>query len=76
VDIKFKDANTRKKIDVKRESSTESLYLFVGKESVVGNVSLKLNPGKKIEHAGVKIELLGQIGKKDSFFLIHFLLCS
>eukprot|EP01099_Mayorella_cantabrigiensis_P002152 TRINITY_DN1944_c1_g3_i2.p1 TRINITY_DN1944_c1_g3~~TRINITY_DN1944_c1_g3_i2.p1 ORF type:complete len:243 (-),score=36.04 TRINITY_DN1944_c1_g3_i2:369-1097(-) len=39
----------------------EKVYLYHGNETVAGKVIVKVPPGKKIEHNGVKIELLGQI---------------
>ncbi len=43
------------------EFISESSFLFFLK-SIAGLVEVRLEPGKKIEHLGVKIELLGQIG--------------
>jgi vacuolar protein sorting-associated protein 26 len=61
VDIVLKDAATRKKIDVKRDNTTETLLLYHGKDPIAGVVNVKLTPGKKIEHAGAKLELVGLI---------------
>lgn len=41
----------------------EQMYLFTGSDTVAGTVSVKTK-GKKIEHIGMKIELIGQIGKR------------
>jgi vacuolar protein sorting-associated protein 26 len=47
---------------VKKENGQTVLVpLFLGQESVVGEVRIDPVPGKKVEHTGVKIELLGQI---------------
>jgi len=43
------------------EGETEKLYLFHGNETVSGKVFIKPPGGKKIEHNGIKIELLGQV---------------
>jgi hypothetical protein len=44
-------------------SKLQKLPLYIGNEAVKGKVSLKFSkPGQKIEHTGVKVELLGQIG--------------
>mmetsp|Transcript_9458 Transcript_9458/g.10965 ORF Transcript_9458/g.10965 Transcript_9458/m.10965 type:complete len:303 (+) Transcript_9458:217-1125(+) len=40
---------------------TETLPLFTGVETVSGQVRVSPPPGKKVEHVGIKIELLGQI---------------
>ena len=60
--IHFDDEDTRKAVEVKTESGVERLFLFRGKEAVKGTVVVTPNAGKKVEHTGVKIELLGQIG--------------
>ncbi|CAI5523610.1 unnamed protein product [Closterium sp. Naga37s-1] len=60
--INFEDAETRKQASVKRESGqTELVPLFHGQDTVAGEVRIEPLPGKKIEHTGVKIELIGQI---------------
>jgi len=60
VDIKFSDAATRKTIEVSRDSIVEKLPIFIGNESVTGKVTVS-SGGKKIEHNGAKVELIGQI---------------
>eukprot|EP00897_Mesotaenium_endlicherianum_P007594 jgi/Mesen1/6863/ME000351S05985 len=60
VNIIFDDAETRKQ--VKRENGqTDLVPLFHGQESVVGEVRIEPAAGKKVEHSGIRIELLGQI---------------
>lgn len=61
-EIKLEDVESRKLVDIVRDGQTEKLPLFYGNESIKGKVLLKIPAGKKIEHGGVKIELLGQIG--------------
>lgn len=39
------------------------MYIFYDGETVSGNVSIALKTGSKLEHKGIKIELIGQIGK-------------
>lgn len=42
----------------------EERYLFYDGESVAGEVLLTLKkPGQKLEHQGIRIEFVGQIGK-------------
>jgi len=60
VDIKFNDAATRKTIEVSRDSIVEKLPIFVGNESITGKIVLS-SGGKKVEHNGAKVELIGQI---------------
>eukprot|EP00698_Gefionella_okellyi_P011758 TRINITY_DN3126_c0_g3_i1.p1 TRINITY_DN3126_c0_g3~~TRINITY_DN3126_c0_g3_i1.p1 ORF type:complete len:310 (-),score=54.62 TRINITY_DN3126_c0_g3_i1:641-1537(-) len=49
-------------IQVPNESGTsDNLALYHSTEPVKGRVHIKVNPGKKIDHAGVRVELIGQI---------------
>jgi hypothetical protein len=41
---------------------TEELLIYSGQESVVGTVEIS-SPGRKIDHLGIKIEMIGQIGR-------------
>ena len=44
----------------------EKLYLFLGNEGVSGKVVVTLKDKvKKIEHTGIKVEFVGQIGMYD-----------
>eukprot|EP00164_Ancoracysta_twista_P013817 GFYU01022220.1.p1 GENE.GFYU01022220.1~~GFYU01022220.1.p1 ORF type:complete len:298 (+),score=107.41 GFYU01022220.1:173-1066(+) len=61
IDIQFADQDTWKRINVKKDNTTENLLLFEGFDNVCGTVHVKLNPGKKLEHAGIKVELIGSI---------------
>ena len=55
------EGRTKKKLSFNDPNSPE-LLLYGGLEPVVGNVEIALPSGKKLEHLGVKIELVGQIG--------------
>jgi len=59
--ITFSDEAQRKKINVIKEGQAESLLVFTDKDPVAGEVTLKLEPGKRLEHLGVKIEFIGMI---------------
>ncbi|KAG6517717.1 hypothetical protein ZIOFF_021115 [Zingiber officinale] len=62
ITISFIDGKTRKKASVKKENGqTAMVPLFQSLENIVGEVSIDPLQGKKLEHTGVKIELLGQI---------------
>lgn len=66
VDIEFADQETRKKVNVSQQDNTTSqLCLYWDNpgqnETVVGSVKLRMNPGKKVEHVGIRVELIGQI---------------
>jgi hypothetical protein len=61
VDIEFKDQASLPQVLVRNEQDQEEkLYLFTGKETVAGTVQLRLK-GKKLEHIGIKIELIGHV---------------
>jgi vacuolar protein sorting-associated protein 26 len=61
VDITLSEASSKKTIDIRKDKIVEKQPLVIGKEPIVGTVVVKPIPGKKLEHLGVKIELLGQI---------------
>ena len=51
-----------KEVDSKtKEKSTRQMPLFMGDDSVKGEVEIRLNEVRKMEHLGIKIELIGQI---------------
>jgi hypothetical protein len=57
---------------VKKENGQVVMVpLFLGQDSVAGEVRIEPLPGKKVEHLGVKIELLGQIGTVPSCIVGH-----
>ncbi|CAN6347778.1 unnamed protein product [Urochloa humidicola] len=62
ISITFSDARTRKQVSVKKDNGkTTMVPVFQSLETLSGEVSIAPVPGKRIEHMGVKIELLGQI---------------
>jgi len=61
VSIELADKDTRSKQTIIREGVAEQLYVFTGDDNVNGEVTIKLDPGKKIEHFGIKIEFIGLI---------------
>jgi len=61
VDIEFKDQASLPQVLVRNEQDQEEkLYLFTGKETVAGTAHIRLK-GKKLEHIGIKIELIGHV---------------
>jgi len=61
VDIEFKDQASLPQVLVRNEQDQEEkLYLFTGKETVAGIAHIRLK-GKKLEHIGIKIELIGHV---------------
>lgn len=65
IDIVLNDAETRKKAEHKSEDGRKDRYfLFYDGETVSGKVNVTLKyPGKRLEHNGIKIEFVGQIGE-------------
>ncbi|KAJ4840608.1 Vacuolar protein sorting-associated protein 26B [Turnera subulata] len=62
ISVTFADARTRKKVPLKKENGqTLMLPLFQNQDNIVGQVVIEPTQGKKLEHTGIKIELLGQI---------------
>lgn len=62
ISISLTHPTTRKQVRVKKENDqTVMVPLFQSQENIVGEVSIEPARGKKVEHNGVKIELLGQI---------------
>ena len=43
-------------------SFSNTLYVFSGNETIAGKVYVTPSGGKKLEHTGIKIELIGQVG--------------
>lgn len=63
IEIVFDDADKRKVAEVKTdEGKKEKLLLYYDGETVSGRVNVTLRkPGSKLEHQGIKVELIGQI---------------
>ncbi|XP_020262440.1 vacuolar protein sorting-associated protein 26A-like [Asparagus officinalis] len=60
--VTFSDGRTRKQASMKMDNGKTALVpLFQSQENIAGEVSIEPVHGKKVEHTGVKIELLGQI---------------
>nr|POE59940.1 vacuolar protein sorting-associated protein 26a [Quercus suber] len=62
VSITFSDGKTRKQVPQKKENGQTVLVpLFQSQENIAGKISIEPFQGKKVDHNGVKVELLGQI---------------
>jgi vacuolar protein sorting-associated protein 26 len=63
IDIEFSDRESRRTLEHRRaRRASEKIYLFVGDESVRGQVHLSLtNPVNRVSHNGIRIDLIGQI---------------
>ncbi|CAH9116184.1 unnamed protein product [Cuscuta europaea] len=62
ISVTFSDGKSRKQIPLKKENGqTVMAPLFHSQENIVGKISIEPISGKKVEHNGIKVELLGQI---------------
>lgn len=63
IDIMFDGAENRQHADIKTEDGKKEKYLlYYDGETVSGKVNITLKkPGSKLEHQGIKVELIGQI---------------
>lgn len=63
IDIVFDGAENRQYADIKTEDGKKEKYLlYYDGETVSGKVNITLKkPGSKLEHQGIKVELIGQI---------------
>ncbi|KAK9999863.1 hypothetical protein SO802_019466 [Lithocarpus litseifolius] len=62
VSISLADGRTRTQVPIKKDNGqTVMLPLFQSQENIIGEVLVEPTQGKKFEHNGIKIELLGQI---------------
>ena len=82
IDITLEDAETRQTVEIPSTNSTstgsttptEILPLFISNETISGTVKIQLeNNTKKIEHTGIRLQLVGVISKLK--FPAKILLC-
>lgn len=67
INVVFDGADKRKAVDVRGEKGVQRQLLYEGDEPIKGTVTISLKPGQKLEHQGVKLELLGEIGPLLTF---------
>jgi len=65
VAIKFSDAETRPTVAVKstdgRPTGEPPQYLFSASDNICGTVEVAVNGNKKLDHQGIRVEVIGQI---------------
>jgi len=62
IDIDLANKSSLQQVMGKNENGDPlPLYLFTGNDNITGTVTISLKQGKKLEHIGIKIELIGQI---------------
>lgn len=73
LEIQLTPSSTQKYVSLKRDSdaSFERVLLFSGDEDISGVCTVKLPPGKRLEHTGIKLELIGQVGLNICFIFLY-----
>jgi vacuolar protein sorting-associated protein 26 len=67
VTITFDGQDSRAKKSVKlSEKETVEVPIYGGHENVSGVVDVQVPPGKKIDHQGIRIEMIGSTGKQSA----------
>ncbi|RLV89268.1 Vacuolar protein sorting-associated protein 26 [Spathaspora sp. JA1] len=62
IEIRLDNEESRKHVDVRApQGRLEKLPIYKDGESVKGTVTLRTRDGRKVEHLGVKVQLLGSI---------------
>ncbi|XP_075494553.1 vacuolar protein sorting-associated protein 26A-like [Primulina tabacum] len=63
ISVTFADGKARKQVPLKKGGGggTVMAPLFQSQENISGKISIEPVSGKKVEHNGIKVELLGQI---------------
>lgn len=63
IDVRLEDEHERKQIDVKLDNpAKETLPVYFDGENVQGTVVIHPRNAKRLQHDGIKIELIGCIG--------------
>jgi vacuolar protein sorting-associated protein 26 len=60
-DITLEAESNRKTAPLGRDKKGEKGYIYTDGEDVVGSAVVSVRPGKKLEHQGIKVELVGQV---------------
>jgi vacuolar protein sorting-associated protein 26 len=61
VDITFDAEPNRKTAALGKDKKGERAYIYTDGEDVCGSAVVSVRPGKKMEHQGIKVELVGQV---------------
>lgn len=73
VDVTLDAEENRKTAPLGRDKKGERAYIYTDGEDVNGTAVVSIRPGKKVEHQGIKVELIGQVDmiydkSRDVFF--------
>jgi len=77
VDITLDAEPNRKTAPLSRDKKGERAYIYTDGEDVSGSAVVSVRPGKKLDHQGIKVELIGQVdmmydkSKSYDFFFHH-----
>ncbi|XP_042065883.1 vacuolar protein sorting-associated protein 26B-like [Salvia splendens] len=62
ITVSFGDGKSRKQVALKKDNGkTVLIPVFQSQDTISGKISIEPISGKKVEHNGIKVELLGQI---------------
>jgi len=61
VDVNLEAEPNRKTAPLGRDRKGERAYIYTDGEDVSGTASVSIRPGKKMDHQGVKVEIIGQV---------------
>jgi len=61
IDVTLDAESNRKTAPLGRDRKGERAYVYTDGEDVTGTAVVSVRPGKKLDHQGVKVELIGQV---------------
>mmetsp|Transcript_36264 Transcript_36264/g.104298 ORF Transcript_36264/g.104298 Transcript_36264/m.104298 type:complete len:301 (+) Transcript_36264:112-1014(+) len=61
LDISFEEDPNRRTAPLDRGRQGDRAYIYLDGEDVCGSAMVSLRPGRKLEHQGIKVELVGQV---------------
>lgn len=71
IEIKLQGEEGRRQVEVKGEKDQRELCaVYYDGESVSGQVNVRVKDGKKYQHDGIRIELIGSIGEIIMFDIL------
>lgn len=61
IDVTLDAEENRKTAPLGRDKKGERAYIYTDGEDVCGTAVVSVRPGKKVDHQGIKVELIGQV---------------
>jgi hypothetical protein len=71
IEVEFGEQAASRRVSVPALSDGNTrveLPLFMNLDNITGVVHVKIRPGKRLEHQGIKIELIGQVSFSLGYF--------